>query len=200
MIRPGILIPLALALIAIWSVVGIVMHATDDQVSSPEKVMAMITNPPWTHGKKPSPAERAAFLDKLVKFYALLDLNQRAQLREDDTKGDMMLFLLDLTEAERKSYLKAIIEAQMQPLMKAWSNLSKDDRRKFLINSRNDMRKKGRDTGSLDALSTDDDKMFDKLIEGSIADYYNKADDVKKMNLGPLMEELQIRVQGRHRR
>ena len=200
MTRPSILIPLAIALLGIWSLVGLVMHSTEEYISTPEKVMAMITNPPWAHGKKPTSGERQAFLDRLVKFYNLLDLEQRRQLRDEDTKGDGMLFIADLTEPERKSYMKAIMEAQFQPLMKAWTNLSKDDRRKFIANSRGDMRKNGRDTGSLDALSAEDEKAFDKIIEGSIADYYEKGDEKRKMNMGPLMEELQMRVQGQRRR
>ena len=200
MIRPSILIPLLLTLLGIWSVVGFVMHVTEDSVSTPEKVMAMISTPPWAHGRKPSPVERQAFLDQIVKFYNLLDLNQRRQLREDDTKGESMLFIAELTEPERKAYLKAIMEAQFQPLMKAWTNLTKEDRRKFLASSRQDMRKNGRDTGSLDALSAEDEKAFDKMIDGSLSDYYQQGDEKRKVNLGPLMEELQMRVQGQRRK
>lgn len=200
MTRPTILFPLLIALVCIWSVVGIVMRVTEDDVSSPEKVMGLINNPPWSHGKKPDNAERRAYLDRVVRFHNLLDLEQKQRLREEDGSGTMMFFLADLHEDERKDFLKSILESQFQPLMKIWANLPKEERRKFVSNSKNDMRKNGRDTTSLDALTADDDKVFEKLIEGSISDYYASADAKKKMNLAPLMEELQRRVQGKTRR
>ncbi len=198
--RLGIVIPTAIALAAIWGGVAIVMSMTDEYISSPEKVAQMVKNAPWHGGKKPSSAERKAYLDELARFYSMLDFDQRRRLREDDTKGDTMLFMAELTEEERKSYLSKILEAQFQPLLKAWPNINKEERRKMLGISRSEMRKQGRDNGSLDRLQEDDEQVFQKLIDDGITNYYQNGNDERKMNLAPLMEELQARMQGVRRR
>ena len=112
--RPGILIPAAIALAVIWSGVALVMSMTEDSISSPEKVYDIVREAPWKNGKKPSPAERRTYLDRLARFYTMLDQDQRKTMRDEDSTGEMALFMLDLTPDERKHYLSVIVEAQVQ--------------------------------------------------------------------------------------
>lgn len=198
--RLSLLVPAAIALGCIWAGLAIVMSFTEDYISSPEKILRMVNNAPWRNGKKPSPAERKQYLDELAKFYVMLDMEQRGRLREADTKGETMFFLAELTDSERKDYLAKILEAQFQPLMKAWPHISKEERRKILGASRSEMRRQGRDTTSLEKLAEGDGGVFDKIVEEGISEYYQGGDDNRKINLAPLMEELQARVQGIRRR
>ena len=192
--RPSILIPTLIALAVIWSGVAIVMSSTEDSVSNPEKVYDLVRDPPWRNGKKPSQAERTAYLDRVAKFYTMLDMEQRRTMRDEDTGGDMMLFMADLTESERKHYLSVIVEAQVQPLMKAWSLLSKDERRKYIGNARGSLRRNAGGATAMEKLTEADNQVFDKLVEGNLADYYKSGTDAQKLNLAPLMEELQNRM------
>jgi hypothetical protein len=193
--RPGILIPTLVALALIWSGVAIVMSLTEDAVSSPEKVSQIVSEAPWRNGKKPSPAERSAYLDKLAKYYTLLDMEQRKTMREEDAaSGEMMIFMMELTEEERKRYLSIIVEAQVQPLMKAWSLLSTDERRKMIGNARGSLRRNAGGATAMEQLTEADAKVFDSLIEGNLADYYKNGTDKQKLNLAPLLEELQNRI------
>ena len=192
--RPSILIPTLIALAVIWSGVAIVMSSTEDSVSNPEKVYDLVRDPPWRNGKKPSQAERTAYLDRVAKFYTMLDMEQRRTMRDEDTGGDMMLFMADLTKAERKHYLSVIVEAQVQPLMKAWSLLSKDERRKYIGNARGSLRRNAGGATAMEKLTEADNQVFDKLVEGNLADYYKSGTDAQKLNLAPLMEELQNRM------
>ncbi len=195
--RPGILIPTIIALAAIWGGVAIVMQVTEESISSPEKIYAMVREVPWKHGKKPTPAERKAYLDRLARFYTMLDGEQRRTMRDEDSSGEMMLFMADLTDEERKNYLAVIVEAQVQPLMKAWSKLSRDERQKLLGGSRASLRRNAGGASAMEQLTEADNKVFEKLLEGNIADYYKSGNDAQKLNLAPLMEELQSRMNRR---
>ena len=195
--RPGILIPAAIALAVIWSGVAIVMSMTEDSISSPEKVYEIVREAPWKHGKKPSPAERKVYLDRLAKYYTMLDPEQRRTMRDEDASGEMMLFMADLTEQERKNYLSVIVEAQVQPLMKAWKLLSKEERQKMLGGTRSALRRNAGGAAAMEQLTEADNKVFEKLANGSIADYYKEGTDEQKLNLAPLMEELQNRMNRR---
>lgn len=195
--RPSILIPTLIALAVIWGGVAIVMNATEDSISSPEKVATIVQNAPWKHGKKPSPAERKTYLDRLAKFYTMLDADQRRTMRDEDSSGEMMLFMAELTELERKDYLKVIVEAQVQPLMKAWALLSKEERQKLLGGTRGALRRNAGGAAAMEQLTEADSKVFEKLVEGNMADYYKNGTDAQKLNLAPIMEELQNRMNRR---
>jgi len=179
-----------------WSGVAIVMSMTEDSASSPEKVSQIVSEAPWRNGKKPSPAERTAYLlDKLAKYYTMLDMEQRKTMREEDAaSGEMMIFMMELTEAERKRYLSVIVEAQVQPLMKAWSLLSMEERRKMIGNARGSLRRNAGGATAMEQLTEADAKVFDSLIEGNLADYYKNGTDKQKLNLAPWLEELQNRM------
>lgn len=195
--RSSILIPTLITLAVIWGSVAMVMNATEDSISSPEKVAAIVQNAPWKHGKKPSPAARKTYLDRLAKFYTMLDADQRRTMRDEDSSGEMMLFMAELTEQERKDYLKVIVEAQVQPLMKAWALLSKEERQKLLGGTRGALRRNAGGAAAMEQLTEADNKVFEKLVEGNIADYYKNGTDSQKVNLAPIMEELQNRMNRR---
>ena len=195
--RLGILIPTSIALAVIWSGVAVVMSMTEDSISSPEKVYDIVREAPWKNGKKPSPAERREYLDRLAKYYTLLDQEQRKTMRDEDSTGEMMLFMIDLTEEERKRYLSVIVEAQVQPLMKAWGLLSKEERQKLIGGTRGTLRRNAGSAAAMEQLTEADNKVFEKLVEGNLADYYKNGTDAQKLNLAPLMEELQNRMSRR---
>lgn len=192
--RLSILIPTAIALACIWGGVAIVMSMTEDSISSPEKVYAIVREAPWRNGKKPSPAERKVYLDRLSKYYLMLDPEQKRIMRNEDTTGEMMMFMAELTDQERKDYLAKIVEAQVQPLMKAWGMISREQRQKMLGGSRGMLRRNAGGASAMEQLSEADNKVFEKLVDGDIADYYKNGTDAQKLNLGPLLEELQNRM------
>lgn len=195
--RLDIFIPSAIALAVIWSGVAVVMRATDDEISSPEKIAQIVSERPWLHGKKPSPAERKVYLDRLAKYYTMLDNEQRRTMRDEDSSGEMMAFLAELHEDERKNYLSVIIEAQVRPLMKAWSLVSKDERQKMLGGSRAALKRRAGGSAALQDLTEADNQVFQKLIEGNLDDYYKNSTDAQKLNLAPLFEDLQTRLNSR---
>ena len=157
------------ALALIWSGVAIVMSMTEDSVSSPEKVSQIVGEAPWRNGKKPSPAERTAYLDKLAKYYTLLDMEQRRTMREEDAaSGEMMIFMMELTDAERKRYLSIIVEAQVQPWIIAWSLLSKDERPKNTANARCPRISHAVGYRALEQLTVTEARVLDSMSGGKI--------------------------------
>lgn len=197
--RPAILIPAFAALALIWSAVAVVMQVTDPYIVTPEKIMALVKEAPWKNGKKPSPAERKAFLQKVADGFTKLDFEGQRRLREDgrDATED---FFLDLTEEERKWFFSQTIEKQFQQVMKTFKAMNVEERRKMLNASRTEMRKNGRDVESLDGLIKENEKAFEIITEEGIGDYYNQGDDKRKLRLAPLLSELQSRMLGGRRR
>ncbi len=199
--RPAILIPAFAALALIWGTVAVVMRVTDAYIVTPEKVVALVKLAPWKNkpARKPTPAERKAFLQQVADAVNKLDFEGQRQLREDgrDATED---FFLDLTEEERKWFFAQTIEKQFQQVMKTFKAMSLEERKKMLNISRMDMRKNGRDVDSLDGLIKENEKAFEIMAEQGIGDYYNQGDDKRKVRLAPLLGELQSRMLGGRRR
>jgi hypothetical protein len=195
-----IIIPATIALTLIWSGVAYVLHETEFSISSPEKVLDLMLEAPWMKaGDKSTPATRKPYLEEVARNINLLDLEQAQQVREDalEKAPDFFLFL---GEEEQKWFMKLTMEQRSKPLLKAFNNLSMDERRTMLSRSRAELKKSGRDNGSMEKLIALDPDAFENILKVGITNYYESADAEKRRHLAPLIEEMQVRLQGGRRR
>ncbi len=194
--QPRILIPTILALLAIWGGVSIVRSMTDAYVSSPEKVMELMDTAPWrAKGAKVDAGTRQQHLDKVANSAAMLTFAQRTALR-DEHQEDIAMFYLDLTDSERQWMAQKTVEPFYKIVLKAFNTMPVEERRKIINGTRQQMKRDGRDIGGLERLVQDDPKFWDRMAEEGIGTTYEKATPEHKLLLGPLLEELQRRVQG----
>ena len=191
--RASILIPTIVALVLAWSGVAVVRHVTEPYIITPEKVIALLKAAPWKNGRKPAPAERKAFLESVVANVNKLTFDGQRHLR-DEGRNETEDFVLDLTEAERKWFVAQTVERRFQAVMKSFKVMSLDERRKVINGAKNDMRKNDRGVESLDGLVKDDEKAFENIIAQGIGEYYEKGDDKRKLQLAPLLSEMQTRM------
>jgi len=192
--QPRILIWSSLALAVIWAGVAIVRSYTEDYVSSPEKVMELINASPWKSNPKADTVTRRAHLEKIADSAAKLTFSERAALREEHQE-DIGFFYMELTEPERQWMAQKTVEPFYQTVLKAFNAMPVEDRRKIINNTRQQMRKDGRDIGALERMSATDPKFWDRMAEEGIAGTYESASAEQKLMLAPLLEELQRRVQ-----
>jgi hypothetical protein len=129
---------------------------------------------------------------------AKLTFYQRNKLREENQE-DIALFYLDLTDAERQWMAEKTVEPFYKTVLKAFNAMSVDERKKIITGTRQQMRKDGKDIGGLERAAQADPKFWDRMAEEGIGTTYEKASSEEKLMLGPLMEELQRRVQGLRR-
>ncbi len=197
--QPRILIPSAVALIAIWTAVFAVRGYTDEYVSTPEKVIALINAAPWRTGNPQADrSTRQAHLDLVAESAAKLTFAQRTRLREEHQE-DIAFFYMELTEPERQWMAQKTVEPFYQTVLKAFNAMTKEDRLRIITNTRQQMKRDGRDIGGLERIVKDDPDFWDRMAEEGIATTYEKATPEQRLMMGPLMEELQRRVQGLRR-
>lgn len=194
--QPRILIPTVLALIAIWSGVFLVRAYTDEYVSTPEKVMELINSAPWRKSSnKVDSGTRQQHLDKVAEAAAKLTFSQRTRLREENQE-DIAFFYVELTDSERQWMAQKTVEPFYQTVLKAFNAMTKEDRRKIITSTRQQMKRDGRDIGTLEKVVQEDPQFWDRMAEEGIGSTYERATPEQKLMMGPLMEELQRRVQG----
>jgi len=119
---------LGIALAIIWAAVGAVMWLTADQVSSPERVLAALNDPPWKTHPNLRDDLRVAALDKIIALQNRLDLDQRRRLREDGEEV-MKAFFDSLSDSEKHQYVDGTVEPSLRKVVSILDAMKPEDRK-----------------------------------------------------------------------
>jgi catalase len=190
--------PLLIALLAIgaiWGVVAAVMGLTEKHTSTPEKVQELMTSAPWFENENLDEAARKKHLDEVIAHVNRLDFDQRRQNREDDPEIGRR-FMDSLTKPERHRFLEETVEQHFKSVMKAFNQMSREERQRVVANARRDMQRDSVDSQNMRRLEQEDEKVFENVVEKGLGAYYQEANAETKMDLAPLMEEMQERMRG----
>ena len=185
-------------LILIWSGVAIVMKQTDPLVSWPEKVIALAEEAPWLHGDEGTYESRHLYLDRLITNQNRLDVPQRRRLREE---GQEVLdkFFTSLTEEEQKEYVNRTVDPHLDNLDRGLKLLPTEERKRLVMRMRNDLKNLRGRTPDGDRLSDQDREFMDMMVSEDPVLFLRAAPLKTKMELAPVLEDLQSRVQGLRR-
>ena len=184
-----------LSIIGIWAAVAVVMKLTEDHTSSPEEVLEVMQASPWLVGNNTTEAQRREHLQKVISQINMLDFEQRRKLREGD-QTDTRLFFESLTQEEKSEFLKQTVEQHFKSVMKAFNEMKPNERRRFVERAQSDMRKNEVEGQNIARLKEEDEKVFETLVEKGLGAYYEEASAETKLDLAPLMEEMQERLRG----
>lgn len=192
---PKALIVTLIALVAIWGAVAAVMNVTDKHTSTPEKVLNLMAGAPWLQEGAPeqSEAERRKQMEATIAQMNLLNFDQRRQMREDGQDVSDRYFN-SLSKEEKSYFLEQTVEQHFKSVMKAFNAMSPEDRRKAVERARADMKRNQGDQRGMERMQKEDAQAFEKMVEKGMGAYYEEASAETKMDLAPLLEEMQQRL------
>jgi hypothetical protein len=191
------------ALVAIWGAVAGIMSLTEKHTTTPEKVLGAIGNVPWIldENAELSEAQRKEHLDKVITQVNLLDFDQRRRMREvDGNQENWRAFMESLSDDEKGYFMKETVEQHFKSVMKAFNQMSKEERQRVVDQARKDMQRNQVEGQNMERLQERDEKVFQQVVEKGLGAYYEDASAETKMDLAPLMEEMQQRINGMPRR
>jgi len=174
-----------LAVVAIWLVAALVIFLARSSQPTPESVAAYIGKHPLA-GK--STGERDAILNRVAKGLNRLDFDQRQQLRRDRVTER---FYGSLTPAEQEKFMDLTLPAGFKQMMEALNKMTPERRRKIVDRSLERMRNE--QPPESDRLKDDQVK---KIIDAGLRSFYNDASAQVKLDLAPLIEQMQKSLQG----
>lgn len=184
-----------LAIAAIWGAVAAVMKATEKHTSTPEKVKDLMATAPWLEDENLDEASRKKHLDEVIAHVNRLDFDQRRQAREGDREVGQR-FMESLTKEERGRFLEETVEQHFKSVMKAFNQMTREERQRIVAQARKDMQRDNVDGQNMRKLEAEDEKVFENVVEKGLGAYYQDASAETKMDLAPLMEEMQQRMRG----
>jgi len=186
---------IAAFLVLVWAGVGVVMWVTEDSVFSPEKTLALMAEAPWLEDENLSESKRKAYLDKVIASVLKLDFSQRNQMREDGLET-MERFTKSLTDEEKGTYVGRTVEENFKAVMKGLEKLPAEDRRRIIGGIQREMKKKAAKNPEMQMLLDQDPASFEKNFTKDMGLFFKEAPLSMKLEMAPMLEAMQGRMQG----
>lgn len=185
-------------LLLIWSAVAWIMKETDHLVSWPEKVMDLAAAAAWLNGAESTYEQRQQHLDRVITNLNRLDAPQKRRLRED---GQEVLdrFFTSLSEEEQKEYVDRTVEPLLSGLEQALKLLPEEERKRLVTRMRNDLKNLRGKGPEGERLGDQDREFMESMIAEDPVLFLREAPMKTKMELAPLLEDMQARIQGLRR-
>jgi len=179
----------------IWAGVGVVMWITEDSVFSPEKTLALMESAPWFEDADLGHEQRQQHLDKIITLVIKLDFNQRSTMREDGLET-MDRFFKSLTDEEKGEYISRTVEENFKAVMKGLEKLPAEDRRRIIGGIQREMKKKSSKNPEMQMLLDQDAASFEKSFTKDMGLFFKEAPLSMKLEMAPMLEGMQGRMQG----
>lgn len=173
-----------LGLAAIWLLALGTIWYFHTQKMTGEKVLSFL----HSHPLGTSEADRRKAIEALSRKVNALSLEERQQFRNNKAVRD---FYLGLTDAEKGIYLDLTLPTGMKQSMEAFNKMAPEKRKKFVdraVTQLTKMQENG-DRANLDRALSDEN--MKKVIDQGLKSYMKDADASSKLDMQPLIEQLQ---------
>ena len=160
----------------------------------------------WLHASKPTAASITAYLQHAD--LAAMSLHDRVrtltqaedQLNElsfDERQrlqrsGETRRFFAKLTPEEQDKFLDATLPADFKQLMEVFNKMEPAKRKEFVDHALEDMKKHEGEAPPIEA----DERLRDHVIDQGLKSFYKDANSDVKLDLAPLIEQMQRNLQG----
>ena len=179
----------------VWAGVAVVMWVTEDSVFSPEKTLALMESAPWFEDADLGHEQRQQHLDKIITSVIKLDFNQRSTMREDGLETMDRLFK-SLTDEEKGEYISRTVEENFKAVMKGLEKLPAEDRRRIIGGIQREMKKKSSKNTEIQMMLDQDAASFEKSFTKDMGFFFKEAPLSMKLEMAPMLEGMQGRMQG----
>lgn len=189
---------IAAFLLLVWGVLGVVMWATEDSVFTPEKTLALMEHAPWFEDDSLGHEQRMQHVDKVITSVIKLDFAQRNIMREDGQET-MERFFKSLTDEEKSEYIGRTVEENFKAVMRGIDKLPPEERRRVIGSIHREMKKKTASNPEMQLLLDQDTQGFEKNFNKEMTFFFKEAPLSAKIEMAPMLEGMQARMQGMRR-
>lgn len=177
-----------IALLSVWLVVGVAIVLANRAQPTPDAVATFAASQDFA---SMSTEARLNAIDELADRMNRLDFEQR---RDPALQREIRDLFEDMTEDERVRYVEAALPRGLEQFFDAINEMDRDERQAFvdeaLANMRRDM-----DAASRAELEAQvDDPAFQTVINEGMRAYMRDASAEAKLDLEPLITEMQLRL------
>lgn len=181
---------LALLLAAVWLGASIALRGIREQKPTAERLLAFVESRDLDslHG-----VERERHLEALADRLNRLPFEERQQLRE---RRALEHVFRQMHPDEQGRFLDRTLPTGFREVMEAFNRMTSEERRKHVERALRDMRARAGELGPGRAEERLGDEQVRKIIDQGLQSYYRDSTSETKMDLAPLIEEMQAQMQG----
>jgi hypothetical protein len=180
----------ALALAAVWLLVGGVSWWARNARPTPDSVAKYLD----THSLEGRSAnDRREIIESVANQLNRFTYEERRETRMQ-RRPDR--FFKDLTPEEQAYFLDRTLPQGFKQMMEAFNKMTPEKRKQFVEKAIADMRR-GREDGGDGRPPDLEDPNVQKMVDTGLKSFYSEASADTKMDLAPLIEEMQQNMQGR---
>lgn len=175
---------------AIWGIALIALRGIREQKPTAERLLAFVESRDLDslHG-----AERERHLQALADRLNRLPFEERRELREGRALEGVFRKMLP---EEQGQFLDRTLPTGFREVMEAFNKMTSEERRKHVERALRDMRARAgeADPGRIEERLADGQAR--KIIDQGLQSFYRDSTAETKMDLAPLIEEIQAQMQG----
>ena len=174
------------ALLLLWGVVyGIVKWAGSIR-PTPEKVAAFVAQHPLDEIKDSD--ERRRGIGDLATMLNAMEPAELKVLEENSENDPRRNFFKHLSTEEQFFFLEKRVGRAFQQMMQSFNEMDRGERKKIVERSLKRMQEQN---GSPGRLEEADPEVAEKITQAGLKSYYQDASAETKIDLAPLLEEMQ---------
>lgn len=193
---------ISIALAAIWALALSGLFIARSLKPSPQKVAALLEKHELADlsvedSAAPTGAEagrRAAAIAEVSREVNRLDFNQRRELRET---GGIDRFFMRLSLEEKKQFLEATLPRGFEEMMRAFNAMEPQQRQRMVDQVLSDLDEE--EASGRAPTAEENPELAKKIAEAGMEAYYENASADVKLDLAPVIEQLQERLQNMRR-
>ena len=195
--RNSLLVKAGSALLVVWVLVWAGLKIARSMTPSPEKIAAYVDSHPLSEIEDPE--ERREVIGKVADMLNQLPPEDVGRLAENGERDEdpRRLFFEEMTEEEQRFFMEKRIGKAFNQMMQAFNEMDRDERKRIVERTLREMRREGGERrDGLERMEETDPEMADRIINEGLRAYYQEANAETKLDLAPVLEQMQLNIGG----
>jgi len=192
--RNRLLLKGIVALLLLWGIAYGVVRWAGSIRATPEKVAAFVEENPLDGIEDPE--ERKRIIGTLATMLNELEASEVRVLEESAESDPRRDFFAKLSPDEQFYFLEKRVGRAFQQMMQSFNEMDREERKKIVERS---LKRMEEERGGPGRLEETDPAVAEKITEAGLKSYYEDASAETKIDLAPLLEEMQRSMAGMRR-
>ena len=174
------------SLALVWGVAWGLMRWAGSARPTPEKVKAFVAENDLSAIEDPE--ERKRIIGELATMLNGLEPSEVRELEEKAGEDPRRNFFRELTPDEQFFFLERRVGRAFQQMMQSFNEMEREERKKIVERS---LKRLQEERGGPGRLEEADPAIAEKITQAGLKSYYEDANAETKLDLAPLLEEMQ---------
>ncbi len=186
--RNQILIRGILGLLVVWGLVFGIVKLAGSMKPTSEKVVAYMEGNPLS--EIDDSEERREVIGNVADMMNQLEASEVGILRDREEVDPRRNLFREMTQEEQRFFFEKRVGRAFEQMMQSFNEMDRDERKRMVERTLKQMQDSNEEMGGRD-FENEDPEMVEKMAEAGLEAYYSDASVETKIDLAPLMEEMQ---------